>query len=404
MADPVEPKRKDAHEETSEIAPLPTRRALIAATAALVTGALSKASERSAEAAVGDPLLTDTENFAQGTTDLTRFNQLPGEAIGPALRVHAVDGGSALMGVASLGGTTITADLSVGAGVAAMGLGVSGLLAGTGDDPFLLRQGMEAASGFGAGLVAVNTDFAHHPVLVAFRPGPVVTMTAQQPIDVGVQSLVAFPAQAASAVGVQAIVGDLRSDPLAVTMTGAVGFQAFVGTFAPDLTPIPLPGPVGVQAVVGSFTAEPTAVGIQGIVGDFLSGPPAVTMTADVPVAVQGLALDPTGLGGFFANLQGGTGLRVLGDVEVQGALRVTGGGAPAVSTGIGVIPKGSSFFDVADAAVNQNSFVAVTLTSNPKTTRLGFVTTFSGGFRINLKPKTPPIAIDTTFMYVVIS
>ena len=96
--------------------------------------------------------------------------------------------------------------------------------------------------------------------------------------------------------------------------------------------------------------------------------------------------------------------MKVYGDVEVKGNLRVSGRGDPAASPfhcGSGVMRARRGFQDVIDATLRPGSFVFVTFTGDPGGGAVSYIDVHLGFMRIHLYPRLPRSA---GFRYVVIS
>jgi hypothetical protein len=466
MADPETPDRDDpvravtdpkaSPDPSPAPEPQPERRALIAGVAGLVAGALAKATP--AEAQSASPMFVDQANLAFGSTRLLRPSSASGSP--PVFFSEAGFGGPGIAALSRVGGApvTITA-FSLNTGVLGVGLGTPGAVVASGSNSSLLQSGLATARGIDAGSVFVSTDpdqsglFSLVKPMAAFTP---VTATAA-PIAVNAQVALMAPQDGSPlppAFGTQALVevlnlpaepgtdsktiglqGRVRltpegaepfdgpvgvrggvefqgADPGAILMFDSIGVQGVVG-LTPALVSVTATAHIGVQGAAG-FSASEVAggrallggfVGLQGIAGVAPFDPSSVTVTAAPSVGVQGFALDPDGYAGMFVNLQGGTAMKVHGDVEVEGNLRVTGsggGGGETISVhcGSGTIRAGRTFHDVIDASVRPGSYIAVQFTTNPGTGKVSFIDSQVGIFRIHLKPAAPRA---TSFQYIVI-
>jgi hypothetical protein len=233
---------------------------------------------------------------------------------------------------------------------------------------------------------------------------------------VGVQGRVAGPDELPSQsvvdkpIGVRGAVVFRESDFDTIGATPSIGVQGLAG-LTPQFatvtgTAVGVQGAAGFMAVelAGSPTTFGTLVGLQGLAGVTPLDPAAVTLTAVATVGVQGLALDEDGVGGLFVNARGGLGAYVVGDLKVDGKLLLRdgggGGGGAAVKNGGGVIPANVMFHDVVDAAVQPQSFVAVTFTQNPFRGAVHYIEPHAGFFRIRLRPM---VFRPTAFTYVVV-
>lgn len=319
-------------DEKPQQTPQPDRRMAIAGIAALVAGALAKASERAAEATTGAPLLLDQTNLAQDTTRLERVPLQPGFVSGPAFQVDAVGGGPAILGTAgpmAFTGAipTLTSDIGLGA------VGSPAMVAATGQDPVMLQQALDVAGDLRAGLVVLNVD-TDRPALLAFQ-GPVAT-------------------------------------PETVTVTATVPAAVLGLALEP-------------QSLGGFFQHLDGGTALVAAQGPFAELPFVPTPTAVLPA-------------GFFQSGGGGLALETVGDVVIHGNLMVSGATQPA-SSGEGTIPADQEFFEVQDPFVDPNSIVLIMFKDPPtRGVAVSHIELFLHLFRIVL---TRASRVPITFKYV---
>jgi hypothetical protein len=430
MADPADPDRKDGDKpDPAAAAPVSARRALIASTAALVAGALTKAEKT--QAASGDPVLVDANHIGFGGTGLLRVNGSPGSPIVPALEVNAAGGGTAFYAAAGPSTSVPRPILTDGPAIAALKYDGTSLVGVSARSGVSLPMGslVSAAEQLDAGLALLNTRGGPGAVAIV-QPSPnVVAVTATALASpMGFHGVVGTPpgelplGTAAGVFGVHTVVGRWSSQPdlpsigaqvsLGVTddfpelpLQPTVGVRAVVGTFGRNMPTVTLTSQsVAIQALVGTYP-EPTlpVAGVEAILGNLSAAPLSVTVTAQ-SAAVRGVALDPLAVGGVFVGPEGGRGLEVYGDAFVHGNLHVTGSGGGSgirVVCGSALIPGGQLHFDVFDPNVEAESFVSVQVTSDPGRARIRFTESFHGGFRLHFLRRSP--ATGFAIRYVVI-
>ena len=415
MADPETPDRDDGGaaavpDPQPDPQPVPERRALIAGVAGLVAGALAKATPAEAQDTVA--VFRNLINPVTGTTALLRTNL----TAMPLFLAETRRGGAGLASVASITGTTITASaLNQDVAVLAMGVGTPGVIA--------------RADFTNVTVTAAPYAFDAQVALTAPDQGPLPDAFGGQ-AKVNVWDLPQDVSFGTKVFGIQAWTGSPPESPATLPTTGPVGFRSTVEFPQADpltvaLTPTDAVQSPADRAKIASGTTSARSASRRGRPhgrrpgagpghhgwlhrragrgGDDGLQPDRADDDRGAERGCPGARAGLNGLAALFANLQGGTAMKVYGDVEVKGNLRVSARGdfgASPFHCGSGVMrARRGSGRDRRHASLG--SIVLVTFTGDPGGGAVSYIEVHLGFMRIRLYPRLPPSA---GFRYAVIS